>query len=226
MDCVNCGAPLPPKSARCRFCGTLNDIDLRALGRKTEKGPQTQRMCPRCETRMQTVDLGLGGRFLIERCDTCLGIFFDTGELESLLDGSVKHVYEIDFERLNTLIEQESEFVEHGRMYVKCPVCREMMNRRSYGARSGVVADTCKEHGVWLDGGELSKLLRWAKAGGRIHADNVRREERHREERQRKRRRREHQMDTERSPSGRFPLAPAPRSGGGWLVDFLVDLLR
>ena len=226
MDCVNCGAPLPPKSARCRFCDTLNDIDLRALGRETEKGPRTQRMCPRCEAKMQTVDLGLGGRFLIERCDKCLGIFFDSGELESLLDASVKHVYEINFERLSTLIEQESEFLQHTKMYIKCPVCRELMHRRSYGSRSGVIADTCKEHGVWLDGGELNKLLRWAKAGGRIHADNVRREEQRRQERQRKQQRRERQMDVERSLSGRYPVTPAPRSSAGWLVDFLADLLR
>jgi Zn-finger nucleic acid-binding protein len=41
------------------------------------------------------------------------------------------------------------------------------MHRKSYGARAGVVVDRCRLHGVWLDGGELNQLLKWAGAGGR-----------------------------------------------------------
>jgi Zn-finger nucleic acid-binding protein len=42
------------------------------------------------------------------------------------------------------------------------------MNRINFGAQSGVIVDKCKEHGVWLDGGELRQLMEWIKAGGQI----------------------------------------------------------
>jgi Zn-finger nucleic acid-binding protein len=108
------------------------------------------------------------GSLIIERCERCLGIFFDPGELEFLFETAVSNVHEIDFGRLNTLLEeqQKNDFPVG---YVKCPVCLRFMNRKNYGSRSGVIVDWCKEHGVWLDGGELGVLLRWTKAGGREH---------------------------------------------------------
>lgn len=35
-------------------------------------------------------------------------------------------------------------------------------------SHSGVIIDRCKEHGVWLDGGELGHLFEWMKAGGKL----------------------------------------------------------
>jgi Zn-finger nucleic acid-binding protein len=45
------------------------------------------------------------------------------------------------------------------------------------------VIDQCKVHGVWLDGGEITHLLEWKKAGGQILADKKQ------QEREQKRRR-------------------------------------
>jgi len=42
------------------------------------------------------------------------------------------------------------------------------MNRVSFGTKSGVVVDRCKEHGIWLNGGELRHLFEWKKAGGKL----------------------------------------------------------
>lgn len=168
MDCVNCGAPLPPKSNICKFCSTLNDTDLRAIQSRARKGPESTRDCPHCCSKMQTLALRTDGRMLVDRCEKCLGIFFDPGELEGLIDASVSNVHEVDHERMETLLEEE---VDHERSirYVPCPACGKLMNRRNYGARAGVIVDTCKKHGVWLDGGELGALLKWVKAGGQLH---------------------------------------------------------
>jgi len=186
MDCVNCGAPLPPKRRRCSHCGTLNDTDLRAIHEHAQEGPPSEHICPRCNVNLHTVDLGMGGGLVIERCDKCLGIFFDPGEVEALLDRSVAHVYEVDFERMNILIEKEAMVDSWPVEYIKCPVCQTRMNRKSYGARSGVIVDKCKAHGVWLDGGELGKLLRWSKAGGRLHDEAGRAEQAREVERNRR----------------------------------------
>ena len=40
------------------------------------------------------------------------------------------------------------------------------MNRKLHGKRSGVIADYCRDHGLWLDAGELRQLLEWSRAGG------------------------------------------------------------
>lgn len=67
-------------------------------------------------------------------------------------------------------------------MYKKCPVCRDFMNRKNFGTKSGVIYDSCKSHGIWLDGGELKRLLKWKKAGGQLLHEERRQEERIREE--------------------------------------------
>jgi len=66
--------------------------------------------------------------------------------------------------------------------YRQCPECDKLMNRRNFGRRSGVVIDTCKDHGMWFDAQELSGILRWIRAGGETRAhEREADEERHRE---------------------------------------------
>lgn len=186
MDCVNCGASLTTKSNVCRHCGTLNDVDLRAIARSSVRGPATDRVCPRCEQPLVPVGLQVDGELFIERCERCLGIFFDPGELETLLDASVSNVGDVDFDRMGVLIDERGDDVSEV-SYVKCPICHKLMNRENFGrgARSGVVVDICKNDGVWLDGGELSKLLNWTKAGGMLLADDKREQRARKQERKR-----------------------------------------
>ncbi len=201
MDCTNCGAPLPVKSNLCNHCGSLNDVDLRAVRAPTVKGPHSDRDCPHCHCKMGSVDLRIGDGFFIEQCDRCMGIFFDPDELETLLDQSVSKVFEADLERMSVLSEEESPDFTRVK-YVKCPVCREIMNRRNYGARSGVIVDVCKPHGVWLDGGELRRLLNWVKAGGLLH--DQAKKERDKKLEQRKKRAREIEERVEDSIHGGY----------------------
>jgi Zn-finger nucleic acid-binding protein len=165
--CSNCKAPLPDGSLLCAYCGDRNDIDLQGIHYYTTHENDSPRTCPRCDIRLKTLDLNLGGRFLIERCDQCLGLFFDPGELEALLDAAVKNVFLIDRSGLDgiNLNRQPSQYPVS---YIKCPVCSGLMNRVNFGVRSGVIIDRCKAHGVWLDGGELRHLMEWMKMGGKL----------------------------------------------------------
>ena len=157
MDCVNCGAPLPSKSNVCRYCETLNDTDLRALKSSRSKGAASERPCPRCKVPLEAMRLKLEIPLEIDRCTKCFGIFFDPGELDEVLDTSVKRAYEVDLERLDTLVREETSSKDYKEVtYVPCPDCGEFMHRKSYGAKAGVVVDRCRLHGVWLDGGELN----------------------------------------------------------------------
>jgi Zn-finger nucleic acid-binding protein len=167
-NCKNCGAPMPPDSLVCPYCKTRFDVDLKGVHRYTVEQPESERICPRCNKPLQTIDLKIGEKFLIERCPLCLGLFFDPGELEVVLGQSVSHVYEIDYNRLQELT-QLKRHQDYSVTYIKCPVCQKLMNRINYGAQSGVIVDKCRYHGIWLDGGELKQLLEWTKAGGQIH---------------------------------------------------------
>ncbi len=46
---------------------------------------------------------------------------------------------------------------------LKCPVCFGDMVRFNYAGDSGVIADNCKDHGIWLDDGELGVILDFLK---------------------------------------------------------------
>ncbi len=164
-NCINCGAPLVGNLLVCDYCKTRQDVDLAIINRYTVEKPGSERICPRCHLPLQVIDLRLGGKFYIERCPHCLGLFFDPGELEALLDKAVSHVYEIDRQRLDE-IQQVKRRSEYPVSYIDCPVCKKLMNRVNLGSRSGVIADKCREHGLWLDGGELRQILEWVKAGG------------------------------------------------------------
>lgn len=168
MNCTNCAAPLPPNSNRCTYCNTLNDVDLKAIPRRAD-GSSSDRNCPRCGELLKVIQLQLGGGFSVDRCLECHGIFFDPGELETVIEESVSNVYEVDFKRLAAMVEEEGARDFNQVTYIRCPDCDAMMNRRNYGPRSGVIVDQCREHGMWLDGRELSLLLKWTKAGGQMY---------------------------------------------------------
>ncbi|MBF0203105.1 MAG: zf-TFIIB domain-containing protein [Desulfamplus sp.] len=165
--CINCSAPLPSNSIECEYCGSRNDTDLKGIHHFTTHEPESDRICPKCNISLRTIDLKVHGKFLIQRCDLCLGLFFDPGELEALLDASVQHVYAINLKKLDN-INKAMTPRETKVMYIKCPVCSNLMNRSSFGAKSGVIVDRCKEHGIWLNGGELRHLFEWRKAGGKL----------------------------------------------------------
>lgn len=60
--------------------------------------------------------------------------------------------------------------VGSARAYIPCPSCREPMNRKNFGSISGILIDVCKDHGVWLDHGELAQALAFAERGGLVEA--------------------------------------------------------
>lgn len=167
-NCTNCGAALPPDSLVCSYCNTRQDIDLKGIHKYTVERPDSQRICPRCSQSMPTIDIKVGGKFLVERCNQCMGMFFDNGELEAILEKSVSLAYHTDHLTLDKL-EQAKRHQDYPVGYIKCPVCMKLMHRVNYGTRSGVIIDSCRDHGVWLDGGELRQLMDWRKAGGDLH---------------------------------------------------------
>jgi Zn-finger nucleic acid-binding protein len=166
MNCSSCGAPLPAKSLVCPFCSTRNAVDLRGLSVSTGKAPTAPRACPECRAGMESLNVGRRERFFIEMCPRCHGLFFDLNELHALLDDAVVPTYEIDYPLLAKV--QEESPAPRRAAYVPCPDCAKLMNKVQFAPRSGVVIDRCRDHGIWLEGGELRRLMEWKKAGGQV----------------------------------------------------------
>lgn len=228
MNCTSCGAPLPPKSNVCRYCETRNETDLRALkARRTGRGA-SERPCPRCRQPLQSERIALAGPVELDRCTKCHGIFFDPGELEAVLESPGAAGTEIDLERLDAIVREETPGNDYRDVtYVPCPDCGELMHRKSYGARAGVIVDRCTLHGVWLDGGELRRLLEWSKAGGRAHDDRTKERRAAEEARREKEARvfRHARLETQ-DPRTTFSSPPADDEGLPGLLQALARMVR
>ncbi len=184
MDCESCGGLLKPNSNVCHYCGRKNDTDLKGFRRSLSHGAHGKLECPRCdETTLRSLTVTLDEAILLDRCEICFGIFFDPDELEFVISSATANVNEADLALLDAVLLEEACIQNWPVTYIPCPSCNKRMNRKLYGSRSGVVIDTCKGCGVWLDGGELRKILRWVKAGGQIH--NAQRELERREQQER-----------------------------------------
>lgn len=168
--CNHCSAPLPANTNVCSYCGSRNDVDLTGRHDYQIIRQQSEKPCPHCQTPLQTIDLNRNGQFLLDRCSHCFGLFFNPGQIETLLDNSVAEVFQINLQRLDN-INRDRFQADKPVKYIKCPVCLEFMHRHVFAYRSGVVIDQCKDHGIWLDSGEISHLLEWKKAGGQLLQD-------------------------------------------------------
>jgi Zn-finger nucleic acid-binding protein len=47
------------------------------------------------------------------------------------------------------------------------------MGRKNFGRISGVVLDSCPEHGIWFDDGELRQVLEFVASGGLVHSRRI-----------------------------------------------------
>ncbi len=65
-------------------------------------------------------------------------------------------------------------------VYLPCPRCGGTMNRGVFGRKSGVIVDTCRQHGTWFDAQELEACEAYVEAGGLDVAERLAREEKER----------------------------------------------
>jgi len=226
FDCLKCGAPLAPKSKLCTYCGARSDLDFGVGMRRTDD--LTERQCPECDVGMHALTLSAeGDQVDVDRCERCFGIFFDVGELETITRGIAKSQPHIDRDRLNQLLSEEAPQSNRKKAYIPCPICKTMMNRRSYGSLSGVVIDYCRDHGIWLEGGEYRQIINWIKAGGR--ALDQQQQIASLEKARRREATRTSSTSSSSLPGGAYTDMPSDERGPGfWIrevLEFLFDVI-
>jgi Zn-finger nucleic acid-binding protein len=139
----------------CPECGA--ELDLAATGEVDKTHP-----CPRCETALRPRFVG---DIVIDECAKCQGLFLDhiaikrvitdreQSRAEALLGALPKHA-------IVAMVKQGE------RMYLKCPRCHTVMNRKQFATGAGVVIDVCKTHGTFFDVGELPAIIEFVMHGG------------------------------------------------------------
>ncbi|MDB5105131.1 MAG: hypothetical protein JWP91_2820 [Fibrobacteres bacterium] len=176
IRCQACSAPLSAFKGRCGYCGTVNDIDRELLMKQPGGVRESGRSCPACDGPMKNMDLGKSADkdLSADQCEKCFGLFFPFFMLDLVLSDLSRFGFLVDTRRLEDLSRNAPR--EEKVTYRKCPVCAKVMNRINFGKRSGVVTDQCFGHGIWLDSGELQRLVEWRNSGGRLVDEEYRKQ--------------------------------------------------
>ena len=110
-------------------------------------------ICPTCHNVMIVVE---HEQIELDHCTNCAGVWFDSGELELMLErmGLAEGSLSLD----DILAAPEAETAEKKR---KCPICGRKMRKTATGKEPQVLIDVCPNgDGLWFDGGEVAQLIR------------------------------------------------------------------
>ncbi len=158
--CLKCFAFLEKRAKFCSSCGeTAIKIDALPLAARL--------FCPRDGGELSGFQLG---DYRISKCNACFGVWISKEEFRRIVDAKAEGV-EIDGEYA-----RRSKF-DSELKYISCPECAKQLARRNYERVSGVIIDTCEEHGVWLDVHELEDVANFLKKGGKHQAASARKAE-------------------------------------------------
>ena len=189
LRCPGCGAPANADAASCEYCGAaLATVTCPSCFAAMFAGSRfcarcgaeaaretideaTPLSCPRCREPMQR--LRLGGTDARE-CSECGGLWLDPESLQQLANAREESAGVVSV--LSARIPRGATPPDVVR-YVPCPRCEKLMNRTNFAHSSGVVLDVCKSHGVWLDRGELQRVLGFIEGGGLTMAREREREQ-------------------------------------------------
>lgn len=176
------------------------------------------RRCPRCAAplhRRPVEDLEL------EECAACHGVFVDHAAIELVLAdraaGRARALLAVlpGARRMKPPATSE-------RMYLPCPICKVVMNRRLFAMHTGIIVDVCRMHGTFFDGGELPQILELVATGRALRPPP---EADHRDGASRPLG--QVQLPRESAPQAQLPVARlhTPRDPDTGAVGALIDLL-
>ncbi|KYF79365.1 hypothetical protein BE11_42875 [Sorangium cellulosum] len=167
LRCGGCYQLNVPDAERCDGCG-------HELGLEPIAEPDALR-CSDCDEPFSAFHAATG---LLRDCGRCGGQLVDHALLRDLLERRES------YGRSAPRPPRRPEHVDVRVRYVRCPACRQPMNRKNFAGKSGIIVDICREHGTWFDRGELPQLLSFVASGGAARARQQQTEEAERARRQ------------------------------------------
>ena len=109
-------------------------------------------ICPVCKYDMLVVEYQ---NIELDYCNSCKGVWFDSGELELLLKSYGLEEPQAFFSGI--FDSQEAASTEKKR---NCPICSHKMKKTMVGGQPEILIDACPDkHGLWFDGGEVTQLI-------------------------------------------------------------------
>jgi hypothetical protein len=92
----------------------------------------------------------------LDYCPQCQGVWFDSGELELLVERLKLGDPELFLRSI--LRTTEAQSTEKKR---RCPICTQKMKKTTIGEEPRILIDACQRgDGLWFDGGEMTQLLK------------------------------------------------------------------
>lgn len=182
LSCPNCGADVAPTATDCSHCNShlLLKACPRCLSRvfhghkhcpdcgaelslAAAKETTEERSCPRCESVMSA---RLVADVVVDECMSCRGLFLDQVAIKRVVTDREQARAEALLGSLPTTVMADRPEKQSGKLYIKCPVCKVVMNRKLFGAGAGVIVDVCRSHGTFFDVGELPVIINYVQQGG------------------------------------------------------------
>jgi len=178
LNCPNCGAGVASDRVQCEFCKTrlktmacpscfgLMFVGCKFCGHCGAKAVQAEDAdsgdlgeCPRCRRGLDSLQIG---DVTLSECNKCSGMWADVETFQSVCVDREKQSSVLGFIGERELNAEPLSQIS----YVPCPKCKQLMNRSNFAKASGVIIDTCKQHGVWFDAEELPKIIEFIQKGG------------------------------------------------------------
>jgi Zn-finger nucleic acid-binding protein len=123
--------------------------------------------CPACEAVDLEKKTNPAGTYL--HCPACAGDFASIDMICTYINLTGEGHGGRTFKRiLAESIAQDPESLNPR----KCPICRAPIERFAFGDHPLTIADRCDEHGLWLDDGDLEKVVRQVRAEARIAGED------------------------------------------------------
>ncbi len=242
LHCPSCGAAVKRGAETCGYCGSHLDFSLKgktvhcphcfqripagsrfcmicarpAKKQDDEAEILKDRPCPRCGEPMRKLDVV---DFSVAGCIKCSGLFVPHETFEMMQDSSQRVI-----ESMARPSREETEF-DARIVYLRCPVCKTLMNRKNFALTSGVILDICGEHGIWFDGGELEKIMEFIARGGLERAREIQLRNLKEERKLEKLRRERMLADGDYTSAGMFPDSSMD-FGGPDVLDLVGGLFK
>jgi len=110
-------------------------------------------ICPACKNNMIVVE---HHQIELDYCPQCQGVWFDSGEMELLVERLKLGDPELFLRSI--LRTTEAQSTEKKR---RCPICTQKMKKTTIGEEPRILIDACQRRdGLWFDGGEMTQLLK------------------------------------------------------------------
>lgn len=181
LACPQCGGAASASDKHCSFCAT--PLMLKGCPRCMSRVFHGHKHCPECGAGLEQAAADAHakdmpcprcdrpllarrvGDLVIDECGGCHGLFLDQVAIKRVITDRAQARAEALLGALpkGTV----TQTVGPGqRMYLKCPHCHVVMNRKQFATGAGVIVDVCKAHGTFFDVGELPTIIEFVQQGG------------------------------------------------------------